>query len=334
MGGGTSRVTQYKIGTTTTTLDATDNTNTVQVIPGVTPASDGTIEVEVKNDPGTGYGYLGVLELNIPSNQPPVVNAGSDQTITLPSTASLAGSVSDDGLAPGNPTPTVTWTKVSPAGSTVTFGTPNAVNTTVTFSAAGTYVLRLTASDGVLSTSDDITVNVNAAPNSVLFDFGTTTMSGNWNNVTTTGVGNKISNAVNSTGATTGIGLDVTAAFDNYTTGGSTNVSGAYPPNAMVDSFFLQSWVGNDAVGKVKLTGLNPSTSYTLKIFASKMGVSSRVAQYKVGASTTTLDAANNETYVATLPSLTPAPDGSIEVEVKSPTSTGYFHLGVMEVVW
>jgi hypothetical protein len=38
------------------------------------------------------------------------------------------------------------------------------VDTTASFSAAGTYVLRLTASDGALSTSDDATVTVNAAP--------------------------------------------------------------------------------------------------------------------------------------------------------------------------
>jgi len=95
-----------------------------------------------------------------PPNQPPVVNAGVDQTITLPATATLAGAVSDDGL----PTPpgavTVTWTKLSGPG-TVTFGNANLASTTATFSTMGTYVLRLTASDSVLSASDDVTVTVN-----------------------------------------------------------------------------------------------------------------------------------------------------------------------------
>ena len=57
---------------------------------------------------------------------------------------------------------TTTWSKVSGPG-TVTFGNPNAVDTTASFSAAGTYVLRLTANDSLLSSSDDITVTVNAA---------------------------------------------------------------------------------------------------------------------------------------------------------------------------
>jgi poly(3-hydroxybutyrate) depolymerase len=332
LAGGT-RVAQYKIGATSVTLEALDNVNNTMTIAGVYPAVDGSIEVEVKSPTSNGYFHLGVLELEIPANEAPIVNAGSDQTITLPATASLSGTVSDDGLAPGNPTPTVAWTKVSGPG-TASFSPSNAVNTTVTFSTNGTYVLRLTANDGVLSQSDDVTVTVNSAPSSVLFDFGATTTSGNWNNVTTATVGNKITNAVNSTGGSTSVGLDVTAAFTGATAGGSTSGSGAYPANAMVDSFYLQSWAGNDAVGKVKLTGLNTSTSYTLKFFASKLASGTRVAQYKIGATTVTLDALDNVSTVVTIPNVTPAGDGTIEVEVKSPTSNGYFHLGVLELVW
>jgi hypothetical protein len=104
-------------------------------------------------------------------NQAPVVNAGPDHTITLPSTANLNGAVSDDGL----PTPpgavTINWTAVSGPG-TVTFADPNAATTTATFSAAGVYVLRLTANDSALYTSDDITVTVNPEPGNYALDFG------------------------------------------------------------------------------------------------------------------------------------------------------------------
>jgi hypothetical protein len=99
----------------------------------------------------------------VPPNTAPVVNAGADQTITLPSTAALNGTATDDGLPSPPATLTKTWTKVSGPG-TVTFGNASALSTTATFSAAGTYVLRLTASDSVLSSSDDLTVTVNAAP--------------------------------------------------------------------------------------------------------------------------------------------------------------------------
>lgn len=94
-------------------------------------------------------------------NVAPVVNAGPDRTVTLPATAALAGTVTDDGL-PTPPTLTVTWSKTSGPG-TVTFSPANAAATTATFSAAGTYVVRLTASDGALSSYDEAQVVVSAA---------------------------------------------------------------------------------------------------------------------------------------------------------------------------
>jgi len=98
------------------------------------------------------------------ANQPPNVDAGSDQTITLPTSASLSGSASDDGLPNPPGTLTTTWSKSSGPG-TVSFGDINALGTTASFSAPGVYVLRLTASDGALSASDDVQVTVNPAAN-------------------------------------------------------------------------------------------------------------------------------------------------------------------------
>lgn len=93
-------------------------------------------------------------------NQAPRTNAGSDQIVTLPAPGNLTGAAPDDGLP--NPVPPVTsWSKVSGPG-TVTFGNANALNTTATFGAAGTYVLRLTADDSLLASTDDMTVTVNA----------------------------------------------------------------------------------------------------------------------------------------------------------------------------
>ena len=95
------------------------------------------------------------------TNTAPVVNVGSDQTITLPSTASLSGSVTD-----ATPTGTLTsaWTMVSNStGGTVSFAPANAASSIATFSKAGVYILRLTGSDGSLSSTDDVQITVNAA---------------------------------------------------------------------------------------------------------------------------------------------------------------------------
>src|SRR3989454_7130657 len=96
-------------------------------------------------------------------NLAPVVNAGADQVITLPSIASLTGVASDDGLPNPPGVLTTTWSQVSGPG-TVSFSNASALNSTATFPASGAYVLRLTVSDGALAASDDVAVTVNPAP--------------------------------------------------------------------------------------------------------------------------------------------------------------------------
>ena len=96
-------------------------------------------------------------------NQPPAVSAGPDQTLTLPSAASLTGVARDDGLP--NQRLTIHWSKISgredSSGGTVTFSNANALTTTATFGADGIYVLRLTVSDGAVTVSDDVTITAN-----------------------------------------------------------------------------------------------------------------------------------------------------------------------------
>jgi len=92
-----------------------------------------------------------------------VVNAGADRTIALPATTTLAATATDDGRTSPPAQLTRNWTKVSGPG-TVTFSSSTTLTPTVTFSVAGAYVNRITVSDSVLTTSDTITVTVNAAP--------------------------------------------------------------------------------------------------------------------------------------------------------------------------
>lgn len=70
-----------------------------------------------------------------------------------------------DASALGGTSGLPSWTLVSGPGS-VTFGNPAAASTTATFGAAGTYVLRLTASNPLGTATRDVTVNV-APPSSL-----------------------------------------------------------------------------------------------------------------------------------------------------------------------
>src|SRR5437879_5705767 len=95
-------------------------------------------------------------------NLAPVVNAGADQVITLPSIANLTGVAIDDGQPNPPGALTTTWSQVSGPG-TVSFSNASALNSTATFSASGAYVLRLTVPDGALAAIDDVAVTVNPA---------------------------------------------------------------------------------------------------------------------------------------------------------------------------
>lgn len=100
-----------------------------------------------------------------PSNTAPFVDAGPNMTVVLPAGASLNATVTDDGLPNPPGVVTTTWSVASGPGI-VTFQNPNAVDTQASFVQAGTYILRLTASDSLLSASDSmtVTVRVNTAP--------------------------------------------------------------------------------------------------------------------------------------------------------------------------
>jgi len=119
--------------------------------------------VDNDTDPNENDGKMYEVTL-ADGNQAPAVNAGPDQTITLPSSANLDGTVNDEGLPDPPAAVTTTWSKVSGPG-TVSFANPNAVDTTASFSTPGTYVVRLTASDSLLSSSADATVTVSPPPN-------------------------------------------------------------------------------------------------------------------------------------------------------------------------
>lgn len=108
----------------------------------------------------TGYIRYGEVVLDGgggPTNLPPTVNAGPDQNVTLPSTATLPGSVTDDGQPVG--TLTSQWSLQS-GPAPVTFADPSAAQTTATFTTPGTYVLTLTGNDTDLTTSDSLTIVV------------------------------------------------------------------------------------------------------------------------------------------------------------------------------
>ncbi len=126
-------------------------------------AGEYTFTLTVSDGTATGTDSVLVTVQAAAGNAAPVVQAGDDQTIQLPSNqVQLAGSATDA----ENDALTYAWTS-EPAG--VTFADASAASTTATFPAEGTYTLTLTANDGQTSSSDSLTVIVQPAGSTDLY---------------------------------------------------------------------------------------------------------------------------------------------------------------------
>jgi hypothetical protein len=96
------------------------------------------------------------MTLVVNPTPPPVANAGSNQTITLPTAiVTLNGSGSTGVIT------SYAWSQVS-GPNTATLASPTAVSTTASGLIAGTYVFRLTLNGG--SSTSNVTITVNPAP--------------------------------------------------------------------------------------------------------------------------------------------------------------------------
>ncbi len=125
-----------------------------------TPPGNGSYSIKVRgvDDSGNYPAWASATTTTFTVNATVIANAGSNQTISLPtSTVTLNGSGS---------TGTITsyqWTQVS-GPNTASITTPAAVTTTVTGLIQGSYVFRLSLNGGVSTAQVTVTVNPNPTP--------------------------------------------------------------------------------------------------------------------------------------------------------------------------
>ncbi|SFD77441.1 Por secretion system C-terminal sorting domain-containing protein [Chitinophaga sp. CF118] len=125
------------------------------------------------------FGTVYLTTCNGVVNQPPTVNAGTDQTLAANTTSvTLQGNGSD----PEGHAVTYSWTKVS--GPAVTFSSTTIANPVVTGLTNGsTYVFQLTVSDGTLTSADQVQISIGSVSNPADLTAypGTVTVDGNLN---------------------------------------------------------------------------------------------------------------------------------------------------------
>jgi hypothetical protein len=142
------------------------------------------ISADAASDPFTGSLGRPVADAIIAGNAAPVIMGSSSQAITLPATATLTVTVTDDGLpkprpgergSEGQVTAGVQGVRVrwilyrgpgqvqfDPDLSPFVYGKPLTSQTKVSFQVPGNYRIRAIASDGALFSTFDVNVKVNS----------------------------------------------------------------------------------------------------------------------------------------------------------------------------
>ena len=149
-------------GPAAVTFDDPAKTNTIARF-----TEPGVYVLRLVADDGELEGY-DEMTIQILRNQPPVINSASNR-LFITTNATLTAIVNDDGW-PSNQL-AISWSLVSgPAGGAALFGTTNLITNSalvwltnsISFSATGTYVVQITASDGQANSGVQVLVTVGA----------------------------------------------------------------------------------------------------------------------------------------------------------------------------
>jgi len=191
------------------------------------PATSGTLTFQLIVNDGTEDSTADTVDItvSVPTNQPPVADAGPDQNVNGGASVTLDGSGSSD--ADGDPL-TYAWTQT--AGTSVTLtGATTASPTFTAPNTSGTLTFQLIVNDGTVDSTPD-TVDISVTANPVLF---IANFSGN--NVTSyanpASVNGNIAPDTNLQGLQTQLGFPTDIVVD---AGGALLVSNVGPPNAIL----------------------------------------------------------------------------------------------------
>ncbi|MET6997756.1 PKD domain-containing protein [Chitinophaga defluvii] len=255
-----------------------------------------------------------------PANIPPVVNAGANQTITLPlDSVQLTGSATDaDGTITG-----YSWTKQS--GGTATISTPLAASTKVTGLAQGVYVFRLTATDNASASSyAQVTVTVNPASGGTgksikvnLYGGSNPYTTGGWNNWNTNASLNS-GTLQYSDGASSSISLqylEQTSIADNGVDYGGTMC----PPEVLRYAAYVT--VRNS----LTIAGLDNTKAYDITLYASRKNTGNNT-NFSINGDTINVVTDNNKTNAVVFTGINPTA-GQIVVQSSRGTGGTYTYL-------
>lgn len=285
--------------------------NDAVVNPSVSSLTWGIYSFELMVTDNSGATAKDTMVLTV--NNPPVANAGPNASITLPAntvTLSGASSTDIDGSIIG-----YSWSQVS--GAAAGIATPGTVQTTITFTTAGSYRFELTVTDNRgKATKDSVNVTVLPAVSGTAKTFRVNIFGGTnpynntqWNNW------NVVSSLTSATfnyddGTASNINAVLTAyglIADNGTTYAA--AATACPPAV------LRYTSANTSYRTLTFSGVTNTKTYNLEFYGSRANTGNS-SVFQIGSRYDTISTDNNLNDVARFTDIVPDNNGRITVTI------------------
>ena len=189
---------------------------------------------------------------------------------------------------------------------------------------AAHYALQIP--NAVTSMADFVPEIPTALSKNININFGSATTSLYWNNLTATALGQSIPNLVDNEGNNTGISIAINDAFGGINTAGPSATTTLFniPATVSQNSFWGNAGTVfqglNEPTAGLILSGLDASKKYDFNFLAARSSVTdNRETTFAVVGSnqgTSTVDAANNTSKMATVNEISPLADGTISINI------------------
>lgn len=323
---GKNGTTNFTVGTTTVTLNATGNISKTVQINGVSPDATGKVYVVVQKATGADYSYLNTMIIQSYAATYTSIAPANLRTTTI--TRSSIGLQWQDRSK--TETGYQIWRAADGASSYTLLTTLAAGSTTYTdanLTANKTYNYAVRAVYGATYSSFSNSVKASTYAYNVYVNYTASSSAPlPWNNLNAPPqVGYNFYNFYDEKGMITSTGMYLNTPWAGASSGGvnTTNNSGIYPDAVNLDAYTL--FPGQSATFQV--TGLNIGMKYDFTFFASFNAWADINAAYTINGVKTILDASLNTNTTQTIYGVTPDSYGNVTITVSAGDAQSLYSL-------